>query len=220
MRPRNKKHLEERFQKCENLTISDPTLEKGKWKKLFKNPSSPLHLEIGCGKGAFITGMAEKNPEVSFIAMECVKNVIVTAMEKAATIGFDNIIFLNNNADSLCEYFEKGEVDLIYLNFSDPWPKKRQAKHRLTHANYLKLYQEILSPGGYIIQKTDNRNLFDFSIESFTENGWTLKNVSYNFHSEETPSELLDKNVITEYERRFMDLGQPIHRLEAYPPKD
>lgn len=218
MRPRNKKHLEERFEKCINLTVPEPIEKKGKWKTLYNNSSNPLHLEIGCGKGAFITGMAEKNPDVSFVAMECVKNVIVTAMEKTAALGYENIIFLNNNAEHICEYFEKGEVDKIYLNFSDPWPKKRQAGRRLTHANYLKLYKEILSPDGCIVQKTDNRGLFDFSVESFKENGWTLKNVSYNFHSDETPQELLDANVITEYERRFMDLGQPIHRLEAYPP--
>lgn len=218
MRPRNKKHLEERFEKCINLTVPEPAEKKGKWRTLYNNSANPLHLEIGCGKGAFITGMAEKNPEVSFIAMECVKNVIVTAMEKTAALGYENIIFLNNNAEHICEYFEKGEVDKIYLNFSDPWPKKRQAGRRLTHANYLNLYKEILSPEGCIVQKTDNRGLFDFSVESFKENGWTLKNVSYNFHSGETPQELLDANVITEYERRFMDLGQPIHRLEAYPP--
>lgn len=218
MRPRNKKHLEERFDKCIAITVPEPTEAKGKWRTLFQKQGEELHLEIGCGKGAFVTGMAEKNPNISFIAMECVKNVIVTAMEKTVQLEIPNIMFLNKNAEHLCEYFNQGEVDKIYLNFSDPWPKKRQAGRRLTHANYLKLYKEILSPNGYIVQKTDNRDLFDFSVESFKENGWTLKNVSYNFHSDETPMELLESNVITEYENRFMELGQPIHRLEAYPP--
>lgn len=222
MRPRNKKHLEERFEKCSNLVIADPVALKGKWRSVFVSEDDkemPLHLEIGCGKGAFVTGMAQKNPDVSFVAMECVKNVIVTAMEKTETLGYKNIIFINNNADFLCEYFEEGEVDKIYLNFSDPWPRNKHAKYRLTHENYLKRYEKILAPDGCIVQKTDNRGLFDYSVESFTENGWRLENVTYNLHSDETPAEILAANVITEYENRFMELGQPIHRLEAYLPK-
>lgn len=221
MRPRNKKHLEERFEKCHDIVISDPASLKGKWRSVFasEEKNAPLHLEIGCGKGAFITGMAQKEPGVSFIAMECVKNVIVTAMEKTLAAGYKNIFFINNNADFLCDYFEDGEIDKIYLNFSDPWPRKKQAKYRLTHENYLKRYERILAPTGCIVQKTDNRGLFDYSVESFTENGWRLENITYNLHSDDTPTEILNSNVITEYESRFMELGQPIHRLEAFLPK-
>lgn len=221
MRPRNKKHLEERFEKCSSIVVADPAIMKGNWRSAFlsvEEEKKPLHLEIGCGKGAFVTGMAQKNPDVSFVAMECVKNVIVTAMEKVVAADYKNIIFINNNADFLCEYFAEGEVDRIYLNFSDPWPRNKHAKYRLTYKTYLEKYAKILAPGGCIVQKTDNRGLFDFSVESFTENGWRLENVSYNLHSDETPAEILSANVITEYENRFMELGQPIHRLEAFPP--
>lgn len=218
MRPRNKKHLEERFEKCKYLTVEDPASAKGNWRSLFPSQSQALHLEIGCGKGAFVTGMAAAHPEINFIAMECVKNVIVTAMEKTAHSELPNVRFIYGNAEKLAELFTPGEIDRIYLNFSDPWPRKKQAKHRLTYASYLKLYQEILSPTGNLIQKTDNRPLFDFSVESFTENGWSLSNVTYDLHGEETPREILEQNIITEYESRFLEAGQPIHRLEAAPP--
>lgn len=219
MRPRNKKNLETRYEKCSNLAISNPEALKGKWRSIFASEKKELHVEIGCGKGAFINGIAEMNPNINFIAIECIKNVIVTAMEKTADKGFDNIVFINNNADFLCEYFAPGEIDKIYLNFSDPWPRNKHAKYRLTHEKYLNLYKTVLAPDGCIVQKTDNRGLFDYSVETFTENKWHLKNVTYDLHGNETPEEIIKNNVITEYERRFMDLGQPIHRLEAYPPQ-
>lgn len=218
MRPRNKKHLEERFEKCRPLVAGDPASLKGRWRALFGREGGRLHLEIGCGKGAFITGMAAAHPDTDFIAMECVKNVIVTALEKTEQRGLPNIRFVNENANGLLDFFLPGEIDCIYLNFSDPWPRKKQAKHRLTHPAFLKMYQTILAPGGRIIQKTDNRELFAFSIESFTGSGWKLSNVTYDLHAPETPSEILGQNIITEYERRFLEEGQPIHRLEAVPP--
>ena len=220
MRPRHKKHLEERYENCRTLVMDDPASCKGQWRAVFSFANRPLHLEIGCGKGAFVTGMAAAHPETDFIAMECVKDVIVTAMEKASQSGLKNIRFIFGNANRLEEFFAPGEIDRIYLNFSDPWPKKKQAKHRLTSAVYLPLYQKILSPGGFVIQKTDNRALFEFSIQSFAENGWTLSQVTYDLHSADTPVQVLQENVITEYERRFLDAGQPIHRLEAYPPEN
>lgn len=228
MRPRNKKHLEERFEKCIHLVAEDPASLKGNWRALFADSSAesdvsgrrPLYLEIGCGKGAFVTGMAALHPEADFIAIECVKNVIVTALEKTEASGLKNIRFILTNANILTELFAPGEIDMIYLNFSDPWPKKKQAKHRLTHTSFLKSYETVLSDGGYIVQKTDNPDLFAFSIESFTENGWELTNVSYDLHSADTPKHILDGNIITEYESRFMEAGVPIQRLEAHPPKN
>lgn len=216
MRARNKKHLEERFEKCRYLTVEDPAAVKGRWHTVFGDESKPVHLEIGCGKGAFVTGMAAAHPEINFIAMECVKNVIVSAMEKTELSGLQNIRFIHGNADELASIFDAGEISRIYLNFSDPWPRKKQFKHRLTYAAYLNLYKIILPPNGSIIQKTDNRDLFDYSVQSFTENGWRIANVSYNLHSDETPPEILRDNIITEYESRFMEAGQPIYRLEAY----
>ena len=218
MRPRNKKHLEERFDQCIHLVAKDPVSLKGEWHSLFHRRGTPLHLEIGCGKGAFITGIAAAHPDIDFIAIDCVKNVIVTALEKTRDAALNNIRFINGNASLLPDFFASGEIDRIYLNFSDPWPRKKQAKHRLTHPSFLNSYREILSPYGFIIQKTDNRALFDYSIDSFTENGWKLSNVTYDLHNADTPSEILNQNIITEYERRFLDAGQPIHRLEAYPP--
>ncbi len=218
MRPRNKKHLEERFEKCSRLVAGDPAALKGNWRSLFGREEIRLHLEIGCGKGAFITGMAAAHPDIGFIAMECVKNVIVTALEKTERSALENIRFINGNADRLPDFFAPGEIDRIYLNFSDPWPRKKQAKHRLTHPSFLKFYQEILAPGGAVLQKTDNRPLFDYSMESFTESGWRLSAVTYDLHGPETPAEIIRQNVVTEYESRFLEAGQPIHRLEAFPP--
>ena len=219
MRPRHKKHLEERYENCRSFTVDDPASCKGQWRTVFSSENRPLHLEIGCGKGAFVTGMAAAHPETDFIAMECVKDVIVTAMEKVFQSGLQNIRFILGNANSLGDLFAPGEIDRIYLNFSDPWPKKKQAKHRLTSAVYLPLYQKVLSPDGFVIQKTDNRALFEFSLQSFADNGWSLSQVTYDLHSADTPAQILQENVVTEYERRFLDAGQPIHRLEAYPPR-
>lgn len=216
MRPRNKKHLEERFEKCIDLTIQNPVEAKGKWKTLYKNPDSLLHLEIGCGKGAFITGMAEKNPSVSFIAMECVKNVIVTAMEKTVSLGYENIIFLNQNAEHICEYFEKGEIDKIYLNFSDPWPKKGHAKRRLTHISKLNIYKTLMKDGAELRLKTDNDALFEFSLEQFEEAGFELCMKTTDLHS----SEYNKDNVMTEYERNFSEKGKNINAAVVIYHKD
>lgn len=218
MRPRNKKHLEERFDKCSRLVAADPCMLKGGWRTLFPHTDAPLHLEIGCGKGAFITGMAAAHPEINFIAMECVKNIIVTALEKTDQSALENIRFIHGNAELLTTFFAPGEISRIYLNFSDPWPRKKQAKHRLTHTAFLARYRAVLADGGSVVQKTDNRALFDFSVESFTEAGWRLSDVTYDLHGPETPAEIITQNIITEYESRFLEAGLPIHRLEAYPP--
>ena len=149
--------------------------------------------------------------------VEITKNMLEALPSKIDWIR-SSTVRVNENANGLLDFFLPGEIDCIYLNFSDPWPRKKQAKHRLTHPAFLKMYQTILAPGGRIIQKTDNRELFAFSIESFTGSGWKLSNVTYDLHAPETPSEILGQNIITEYERRFLEEGQPIHRLEAVPP--
>ncbi len=208
MRLRAKKHLEDRYQACADLVIDPPGRLRGAWSR-----GKPLHLEIGCGKGAFILGMAQKNPDIDFIAMERVKNVIISAMEKVRQAELGNVRFLCCGAELLSEIFAPGEIQRIYLNFSDPWPKKGHAKHRLTHPNFLRLYQTILSPRGKIWQKTDNLALFEFSLQSYRDMNCLLEQLSYDLHDSDFPD-----NIVTEYEKRFSDLGQPIYRVEASFP--
>lgn len=210
MRPRTKKHLEERIARCEDIHITDPCRMKGNW----RIDGRPLHLEIGCGKGAFVCGMAARHPEVDFVAVEIVRNVIVMAMEKAAAAGLTNVRFISCDARMLEEIFAPGEVDRVYLNFSDPWPKTRQHKRRLTYPSFLNIYEHIMGGAGNceIHQKTDNRDLFDASLEYYREAGWSVRNVSFDLHGDGGAVD----SAITEYEQRFMDRGQPIHRVEAF----
>lgn len=208
MRLRTKKNLEKRLEACAHLLETNPSERKGNW-----SVDKPLYLEIGCGKGAFILGMAKAHPEHSFVALEKERNVIVMAMEKIQREGLTNVRFLNGDARALPEYFTPGELAGIYLNFSDPWPKKGYRKNRLTHPNFLAIYKELLVPGGKIAQKTDNLGLFEFSLESYREMGCELTNLTYDLHNSG-----FEGNVITEYEQRFLSLGQPIYRVEASFP--
>jgi tRNA (guanine-N7-)-methyltransferase len=149
-------------------------------------------------------------PNVNFIAVEKVEDVIVMAMEKTISLGLNNIRFVSLDAERIEEFFEKGEIERIYLNFSDPWKKNKQAKRRLTHKNFLDKYKNILNNGDYIWFKTDNRKLFEFSLNSFAQENFKLENITLDLHASG-----FEGNVITEYEQRFLDLGQPIYRLEA-----
>ena len=216
MRPRPKKNLKARVEKCSYLMEKEPALLKGKWLGEYKE----LHLEIGCGKGNFICGMAEKNPEIMFIGVECVENVIVTAMEKASEAGLKNVRFICGNARYLGDWFEDGEIARIYLNFSDPWPKSRHEKNRLTSDTFMPLYIKLLKRNGYIFQKTDNRGLFDYSLEVYREFGCALENVTFDLHGEPDYKGLSGNtdNVVTEYEARFVGLGMPICRAEIQMP--
>ncbi len=201
MRPRTKKHFEERFEKCRYLVVEQPQENQGRW-----SPDAPLHLEIGCGKGAFITGKALQHPEVQFVAMELVPNVLLAALEKVdAEPAIQNVRFISGNAKKLGEYFTPGEVDVLYLNFSDPWPRPKQFKNRLTHPDFLEIYKQILKPGGVIHQKTDNKGLFDFSVRQFEACGFDVHILSA------APED----NVMTEYETRFTGMGMPIYRVDA-----
>ncbi len=209
MRMRKKKNCAARIERCGDIRITDPEAHKGKWNEVFGN-DNPIHVEIGCGKGSFVVGMAKMYPDVNFIAIEKVEDVIVMAMEKAIENEVKNVLFMDLDAERIEDFFEKGEIERIYLNFSDPWKKSKQAKRRLTHKNFLDRYKKVLNSGDYIWFKTDNRKLFEFSLNSFCAEGFKLQNITLDLHDSG-----FEGNVITEYEQRFIDLGQPIYRLEA-----
>lgn len=209
MRMRKKKNCGARMEKCADIWIRDAEEMKGKWASCFGN-GNPIHIEIGCGKGNFIVGMAKMHPDVNFIAIEKVEDVIVMAMEKAKAAGLTNVLFTDMDAEKIEEVFERGEIRRIYLNFSDPWKKKKQAKRRLTHKRFLDRYKAVLPNGDYICFKTDNKALFEFSLNSFAEENFKLSNITFDLHNSD-----FEGNVMTEYEKRFSDLGQPIYRLEA-----
>jgi len=190
--------------------IISPT-EKIDFKALFNN-DNPNHLEIGMGKGRFIINMAKNNPNINFIGLEKYSSVILQATKKLDDLELiPNLKLINMDATNLKDVFSDKSIDLIYLNFSDPWPKKRQAKRRLTHENYLKIYDDLLKDKGEIYFKTDNRGLFEFSLESITNYGFKIKNVCLDLHN----SELDFINLETEFEEKY-GANSPIYRLEAY----
>lgn len=209
MRMRKKKNCAARIERCGDIRITEPEQYKGKWREVFGN-DNPIHIEIGCGKGAFVTGMARLYPNINFIAIEKVEDVIVMAMEKATQAELSNVRFMDLDAERIEDFFEKGEIERIYLNFSDPWKKNKQAKRRLTHKNFLDRYKKVLNNGDYIWFKTDNQKLFEFSLNSFAAENFKLQNITLDLHNSDFCG-----NVVTEYEQKFIDLGQPIYRLEA-----
>ncbi len=189
--------------------ILKPEDYKGKWKEVFNN-SNPIHIEIGMGKGDFIIGMAKAHPDINFIGIEMYDSVIVKAVNKLENEEINNIRLIRMDARLIEDVFDK-EIDLIYLNFSDPWPKNRNAKRRLTHERFLNRYENIFKGKKTIFMKTDNIDLFSFSIESLSEYGYKLKNVSLDLHNSD-----FEGNVMTEYEKKFSSKGVRINRLEAY----
>ncbi|MDD5935295.1 MAG: tRNA (guanosine(46)-N7)-methyltransferase TrmB [Clostridiales bacterium] len=193
------------------FVIQNPEQYKGKWKEVFKN-NNPIHIEIGMGKGNFITTLALQNPDINYIGIEKYSSVLLRAIEKRQEIECSNLFFLRFDAEAIATIFDKDEIDRIYLNFSDPWPKDRHAKRRLTSKEFFSRYNEFLKKDGYVAFKTDNRKLFDFSLEEVVTAGWKLKDVTYDLHH----SEYNEGNVMTEYEQRFSSMGNPIHRLVAY----
>ena len=211
MRVKRKKHGAERLEACADIVIDDIAAANGNPANLF-TADAPVRIEIGCGKGDFIVGTAAKEPDVNFLAIERVSDVLVTAAEKVRDAGLANVKVCCADAKNLAEIFNEHTVDRIYLNFSDPWPKARHYKRRLTYRDFLAIYEKILVEGGQIHFKTDNRGLFDFSLEEFREAGWTAEKVTFDLHN----SEYNDGNVMTEYERRFSSMGTPINRLEAH----
>lgn len=219
MRMRRKKHLEERLEACGDKIIfmdrDDRNFEVKTTesildlKSLFGN-DNPIHMEIGCGKGKFVCDIARQNPDINYLAVEKASNVIVDAAEKAIGLGIQNVIFLRGGAEYLDSYIPQQSIGRIYLNFSCPFPKKSYASHRLTHHRFLEIYKRIMLPEAEIHQKTDNMQLFEFSIEQFSHSGFGIKNVSLDLHKSS-----FEGNIMTEYETRFAELGQPIYRLEA-----
>jgi len=210
MRMRKLKHGDERRAACKDLMITS----KADIDSLRENGKFPCFLEIGCGKGDFILESAKRSPDKTFIAMEKIGDVAVKAMEKvkASETPINNVKFIIGDAQNLTELFKKGDVAGIYLNFSDPWPKAKHAKRRLTYRKFLDIYKSILSDDGFIIFKTDNRGFFDFSVQEFAESGFELKSVVYDLHN----SEFKDENILTEYERNFSAKGFKINQLIAY----
>ncbi|RIP34038.1 tRNA (guanosine(46)-N7)-methyltransferase TrmB [Staphylococcus gallinarum] len=174
------------------------------------NNEKPIYIEVGSGMGQFITTLAAQNPEINFISMEREKNVMVKVLDKVLEQNLTNIKLICNDAVELNEYFVDGEVDRLYLNFSDPWPKNRHAKRRLTYHTYLALYKQILKQDGEVHFKTDNRGLFAYSLESMSQFGMYFIKINLNLHEEDT-----EGNIETEYERKFSDKGSRIYRMEA-----
>lgn len=220
MRMRRKKYLDERLAECGDYLISMQTDDKNfitaiqnktylNFREMFGN-DNPVHLEIGCGKGQFACEIARRNPDINYLAVEKSANVIVVAAEAAKAQGITNLRFLKGGAEYLPCFIPDNSIERIYLNFSCPYPKKRYANHRLTHKNFLRIYRQIMTEKAEIHQKTDNMHFFEFSIEQLSQNGFKLKNISLDLHNSD-----FEDNIMTEYEQRFTDLGQPIYRLEA-----
>lgn len=206
MRMRRKKNRETRFENCADLVVREPIEWKGRWQEYWKN-ERPIHVEIGCGKGKFILEMAQKFPEINFIAIEKCLDVLILAMEKIKNHQVKNVAFLLGDAALLCDIFERGEVERIYLNFSDPWKKAKQAKRRLTYRTFLEKYEKVLAPDGEVHFKTDNRPLFDFSLAEFDQMGLEVSELTYDLHHSG-----FEGNVMTEYEENFSSKGVPINR--------
>ncbi|PQG45533.1 tRNA (guanosine(46)-N7)-methyltransferase TrmB [Enterococcus faecium] len=209
MRVRNRPGAAEMLAAHPNFVISDPTLWKGKWNELFEN-DHPIHIEIGMGKGQFITGMAKAHPEINYIGVEMQVSVVSIALDKLIEQPLPNLKLLHVDGSALTEYFADSEVDQIYLNFSDPWPKKRHEKRRLTYKTFLAVDEQILRPNGEIHFKTDNRGLFEYSLASFSQYGMILKQVWLDLHQSQ-----FEGNIMTEYEEKFSSKGQRIYRVEA-----
>lgn len=208
MRLRNIKGSKE-FIDASPFVIHNPEEYKGNWHSFFQN-NNPIHLEIGMGKGQFIHALAEQNPDINYIGIEMYSSVLYRALERRAETDLNNLFFLRFDARNLTDIFGKEEIGKIYLNFSDPWPKDRHAKRRLTSPNFLTMYDQVMKPEGILQFKTDNRPLFDFSVESVNDSGtWHIDEITYDLHH----SEFLEGNIMTEYESRFVAEGKPICRF-------
>ena len=186
--------------------VQDPGAHKGKWKELFGN-DHPVYLEIGTGKGKFINRPAMENPDINYVGIEKFSSVLIRALDKLDESQIQNLLFIRGDAELICEYFDEGEVERIYLNFSDPWPKDRHAKRRLPSKEFLRRFAQILTPDGTIEFKTDNRALFDFAVEEVEAGGFKILQITYDLHNDPVMNE---GNIMTEYEERFSAKGNPI----------
>ena len=211
MRLRNVKGSREAIVASE-FTINDPENQKGNWNKVFGN-DKPIHIEVGMGKGRFITDLAKANPDINYIGIEKYSSVLIRALEKRQEVELDNLLFIRMDAEDICDVFAPEEVHKIYLNFSDPWPKDRHARRRLTSSEFLARYDQFLAKNGRLEFKTDNVGLFDFSLEEINNSDiWHIDVHTYDLH--EDPM-LNFGNVMTEYEEKFSSKGNPICKLIA-----
>ncbi len=208
MRMRRKKHREERYENCIDLAVKSFD-EIENLKEIFGN-DNPVHIEIGCGKGRFMLNLAERNPDINYIAIEKCTDVIIMAMEKIKESGLTNVRFYAGDVDILKEKNFDGQAERIYVNFCDPWKKSGQAKRRLTHGNYLALYEKLLKKNGELFFKTDNRKLFEFSLNSFAAFPLKMQNITLDLHNSG-----YEGNIMTEYEENFSSQGFPIYRCEC-----
>lgn len=212
MRLRKRPGVRDKLAAMKDFVFQEPAGRKGKWQEVFGN-KNPLHLELGTGKGSFLNTLAAVEPRINFVGMERVPDIMYLAAQRFLQDPRDNLRFILGDAEELPEYFVPGEIARIYLNFSDPWPKSRHAKRRLTHPKYLKIYQNLLAKGGEIHLKTDNLDFFEYSLGCLNETGFSLGRITYDLHNSG-----FEGNILTEYELRFTGLGQPIFRLEAFAP--
>lgn len=211
MRMRKRPNLEPRMAACSDVWIQEPQIHKGAWRALLPG-AKQLRVEIGCGKGKFTVETAAAEPDVLLIAVEKVKEALVLAMEKAVAMGLKNVYFVSLDAAELDTFFAPGEVDLMYLNFCDPWPRSKNAKRRLTYHTFLEKYRRVLRQDGEIHFKTDNEKLFAWSLEEFAAYGYPIKNVTDDLHADGPVG------IMTGYEEKFYQLGTPIHRCEILMP--
>ena len=189
--------------------VQDPQAQKGRWDQLFGN-TNPIEIEVGMGKGRFIMELAQKNPGINYIGIERYSSVLLRGLQKRAELELDNIFFMCIDAKTLADVFAPGEVNRIYLNFSDPWPKDRHAKRRLTSPEFMAVYDSVLALEGTVEFKTDNKDLFQFSLEQVEPAGWHLDAFTWDLHHDET---LNQGNVMTEYEQKFSSMGNPICKM-------
>ena len=213
MRLRNIPGAQDAIQES-SYVIQEPETHKGKWKEVFSN-ENPLHIEVGMGKGRFLMDLARLHPDINYIGIEMYDSVLLRALQKREELEnegyvYKNLYFMRVDARLLPEIFEKGEVDKIYLNFSDPWPKARHAKRRLTSREFLARYDEILAAEGTVEFKTDNKGLFEFSLEEVAETKWELVASTFDLHHNE---EMNKGNIMTEYEEKFSSMGNPICKM-------
>ena len=208
MRMRRMKNLESRMEKCADLRIVNPAQLKGNWRSL-KEDATALWVEVGCGKGKFTAETAEANPDVLLIAVERCREAMVVAMEKAQAMGLKNVFYIDMDVASIEEIFAGAEIDRLFINFPDPWPRKKNAKRRLTYRTFLDKYCRVIKEGGEIHYKTDNAPLFEFSVEEFALCGLEVKNLTRNLHENGIVG------IMTGYEEKFHSLGTPINRCEV-----
>ena len=198
-----------------SFVVQDAKAQKGRWQEFFGNTNS-LHIEVGMGKGRFLMELARGNPQINYIGIEKFSSVLLRAIQKQEELELENLRFIRMDAEEICDIFAKDEVAKIYLNFSDPWPKDRHHKRRLTSREFLARYGQFLNRDGSIEFKTDNRPLFDFSLTEAREADWRLEAFTYDLHRDE---QMNRGNIMTEYEERFSEQGNPICKVILHPPK-